>query len=350
MADKTTSVRKVLDRLQEQGLVDEPAVKRIAEHLSREQAAPATPWYIKALIGTGAWVAAGFFIAFLLSAKLISIRDDELLLFWGFAFIGGATVIRRLTRHVFHVQLALALSVAGHIMALGGISDFRARHLWKAVLAALLLCAALYPLYKDSIHRFLSTLAAVVLICAWLLAEGMHHGLHVLVFLEALGIGYLFTSRRVPAAMRPMAYALAVSLPVTLGLMLMPWMKVRTPWWPSSAILALALVWLYGRLAGGLDQLRREPMVVAICVTLLLGIVSTPGVLAAVWLLVLGYALGDRILLGVGFVFLPAFIVMYYYDLDVSLLAKSGILGATGAVLLGARWYLSTRPWAREVA
>jgi uncharacterized membrane protein len=72
-----------------------------------------------------------------------------------------------------------------------------------------------------------------------------------------------------------------------------------------------------------------------------LAAVTTPGVLAAIGLLVLGHARRDALLLAMGTAFFPIFIVVFYYEMEVSLLAKSYILMASGAVLLAARWFLN---------
>ncbi len=47
--------------------------------------------------------------------------------------------------------------------------------------------------------------------------------------------------------------------------------------------------------------------------------------------------------------FLPVFVVVFYYDLDISLAYKSWILAGSGALLLVARWFLATRPWAKAM-
>jgi uncharacterized membrane protein len=47
-------------------------------------------------------------------------------------------------------------------------------------------------------------------------------------------------------------------------------------------------------------------------------------------------------------VFLPLFIVTFYYDLDLDLAYKSWVVAGTGLCLLVARGILLTRPWAKE--
>ena len=347
MADSPMTLGEVLERLTAEGLLEASAHEPIAEHLAKREPADDFPWYVRVLIGVGAWFAAGFFIAFLSMADLVT-WSGESLLPWGLGFVVVATLLRRSTRHTFHAQLALALSVAGHGMTYGGVDDLLGGLGWVA-LVAVLLCAAEYPLNRDWLNRFLSVLVAIALVVAWVVHFEAPELLHVFVFAEVVGIGVLFTGRRVPSACRPLAYALAMALPMTLLLTISAW-DIAMPWWPSSVVLAAWLIWLYGWCAGEASLLRREPMVVAIVATALLGGFSNPGLLAAVGLLVLGYAMADPVLSGLGLAFVPTFIVAYYYDLDVGLDLKSWVLMGSGAVLLAVRWHLSRRPWAREGA
>jgi uncharacterized membrane-anchored protein len=174
----------------------------------------------------------------------------------------------------------------------------------------------------------------------WIFNAKEYHLLHFLIFVEMLGAGILFTGMRVSSKLRPLAYAFAVSIPITL-LIITEVHEVKTPWWPSSILLVAGLIWLYGWVAGGFSKLLREPLSMAVVSTLVLGIVSTPGILAAIGLMVLGYALGDLILLGLASVFFPTFIWLYYYSLNISLAFKSLILIGSGIVLLTVKWFLN---------
>lgn len=354
--DRAMTLRKLLARLRKKELFEEgdAALAGVAEHLAKEESEERTPYYIRALVAAGAWVAAGFFVAFLLAAHLLSTHgwgvDGGPLLGWGLGFIVAATVLRRFVKSLFPVQLALALSVAGHAMVLFGAIESLGHELWTVALVAAALSAVLYPLYRDTVHRFLSTLMVTGTLAAWFLSEKeLHHCVHLLVIAEVVGAGVLFTRPRLPGALRPLAYGLAVSLCMTATFVLIPREHLATPWWPSSVVIALGLVWLYQWIAGGPEHLRDEPILIAVVATLVLG-ASTPGLvgmLAALGLVALGYARDDRMLTALGLVFMPVFIVGYYYSLNTTLIVKSGVLFGSGAVLLIARAYLGTRPWAR---
>ena len=72
--------------------------------------------------------------------------------------------------------------------------------------------------------------------------------------------------------------------------------------------------------------------------------------IAALFLLILGHATGRRSLEVLGLVALPVFLFLYYHDLQVPLLAKSGIVIASGLVLLALRFFLTRRSSTREAA
>jgi len=55
-------------------------------------------------------------------------------------------------------------------------------------------------------------------------------------------------------------------------------------------------------------------------------------------LLFVGYAFGDRILTPLSYLFLPCFLVLFYYALNVDLAHKSWIIGGSGVILLIVRW------------
>jgi uncharacterized protein DUF4401 len=88
-----------------------------------------------------------------------------------------------------------------------------------------------------------------------------------------------------------------------------------------------------------------EAIVVSIAATVLLGLLtlSTPGIMAAITVLTLGFDRRNRVLIGLAIVFLVAFVSVYYYSLRMTLLEKSMVLAASGLLLLAARAYVELR-------
>jgi uncharacterized membrane protein len=94
----------------------------------------------------------------------------------------------------------------------------------------------------------------------------------------------------------------------------------------------------------------RQAVFVATVATTLLGALtlSTPGVIAAITVLALGFDRRNRILIGLAAVFLVKFSSAYYYSLRMTLLEKSAVLVASGLLLLAARAYVELRSRPRE--
>lgn len=343
------SMEDVLAHLSQKQLIDETGEKNIIKQLEEIDAA-AAPWYIKTLIGVGAWFGALFFLFFLWASQLFVFDQPGTTMIWGIIFIGTAVGVNYAgkSKNVFLEQLALALSTAGHILVLWAAHRYGGTRL--IFLISLLLCVLLYRLYRSSIHRFFSCILVIGTAISYILNSGSHHWLHVLLFLEIAAVGFLLAKKWYSKEWRPIGYALVMAVPLMFSMLLLPRDEIYTPWWPSNIILIFALVWLYIRISKtpGNQTTRIEPLVLAVIVTILLGAISSPGILAAAGLLVLGYHLRDKALTGLGLTFLPLYIVLFYYNLNMTLDVKSWILAGSGVVLLGLRQYLKHRPWTKE--
>ena len=64
------------------------------------------------------------------------------------------------------------------------------------------------------------------------------------------------------------------------------------------------------------------------------------GITAGMTIILLGFAGGNRVLLGLGIASLLFYISSYYYLLETTLLHKSGTLVVVGVVLLAMRWLM----------
>lgn len=327
-----------------------------------EEEAADAPWYIKVLIGIGAWVSALFFILFLGISRMLKFNNEGAMLIWGLSIIAAAVLLHKFGKNIYLSQLALALSVAGHILVMIGAGQLGGRMISTGgiFLASVILCIPLYYLYTNSLHRFLSCLLALGMAVVFILDSKLHHGLHLLALVELLAIGLILTKStkawtkiQEVKKWQPLFYALNLAVPLLYFLVLMPRREIRTLWWPSNILLVLALVWLYFHIRkeeSGSAEPRgpgSEPLLFGAVATVLLGVLSTPGLLAAAAVLILGYHLSDKALTGLGLALLPTFIIIFYYNLNMRLDVKSGILAASGLILLGMRWYLGKRPRAK---
>jgi uncharacterized membrane protein len=211
------------------------------------------------------------------------------------------------------------------------------------VVTQAVICVVVYPLYAGIIYRFLAPIGLAAIATAWILVDGPSRLIHPLIAVETFLAGLLLLRKSRPPLLTPLMYSAATMLPATLlfmNLLLMDaWVSdFKEPLWPSSLLLAAGLIYLYYHLAGGLKRYREARLILAVVSTVLLGIFTTPGILVAIGLLVAGYAFGDRILMGLAYLFLPCFLVVFYYALNVDLAYKSWVVAGSGGMLLVVRW------------
>lgn len=342
------TLQDLLKELNLQGLLSNTKFQNIQTNQNEIWPSDSSPWFVRLLMVFGAWIASIFFI---LTMFLIEILKSGTSVFiCGLFWIIGSLFLRHTSKQFFLIQLALSISVAGHLMVFGGLAEIFKDPL-ISIIAAITLAVVLYIPYQDSVHRFLSPLSALTAIVFWIHDEKYYSLFHLLLAFELLMTAILFTNPKIKSIFRPLAYAFAVSIPGTLLLILLGspenfLLRVlfsSSFWVKNSEILidkltfAIGLIWLYQWAAGGLEKLKKDPIRFGVIATIFLGLISTPGILAALWLMILGYTLRDRILIGLSIAFFPIFISLFYYDLDLTLDIKAYILLGSGIIFLVVR-------------
>jgi hypothetical protein len=334
------TIASLLAELRGRGLLDAGRHDQAAAQLSQAPAAGGTPWMIQALVACGAWLSGCFLVAFLFATELLRPNKPEGMIACGVILLIAAVTLHSLGLGVFGRQLALALSVAAHALLLTGIG-IRADAIGAPAVAACALALILYPLVRDALHRTLSSLLAVLLLAAWIIQSGHLMVLHGLIGLVLLVLAALVERRLYLTSGGALLYAAAVAYPLLLVLGLFPARAVHLAgfsWWPTQVSSAVWLGWVCWRAWRASGGRERGPLLWAGAAVLLLGAVSTPGVLAAIGLLVVGYLLPDLLVGLVGLLFCPVFITFYYYQMHLRLDRKSFILAASGLALLLGRW------------
>jgi hypothetical protein len=350
--------RGLVDR-NEQSRLETFAISRISEH--------ELPLYMRLLIGLGAIITAFCFIGFLTAAGLIDVKQAGGLIIWGVLFIAGAISLSLASKgqdhtlaHSFFIQTSFCLMGTGKaLFALGVATLFEPESEWGITLGALLVTAATYHVYRLSIDRFLSVLAILVTLFSNLLSLRVADGfqaiwLNAFFIAQLVGAAFLMTHGRISRDYIPIAYALIASLCIIVlyfatQSMIGHWTS-RHAFSPviMNISLTVALIALIGWAAGGIERLKSEALAVACLGAIGLGIVSAPGVLLSIGLMIFGYARHDRLLLVAGGLLLPIFLTFYYYNLDLTLMLKSGILIGSGLLLLAGRAYMHYRGLDRE--
>jgi hypothetical protein len=326
--------------------------EQIPAVLDREK----TPWYLQPFIFLGALIAGVMLSAAVLSALDFGRLDEVSWFSLGAVYLAAAVLLHRQRFNIFTDALALALSLGGHGFVLVGVGEADGRFM-AAFLVMAGLCAVLYPLYRDHLHRYLTCLLVFVLAKAAFPDKELGDVLHVFVLLSTCAAAFLLTQDRELPDGRPMAEACCTGLLVFVAPLgtrrgHFDFFNAAMPHpWISSILLGLALLWVL-HWASQRPEARRHRITpaqqgFAVLVTAGLAALSTPGLLAALFLAVLGHATYRWPITLLGLASLPVFLWKYYYSLEMDYLAKSGVLAASGALLLLARWAITYSRWLR---
>ncbi len=315
------------------------------------------PWYLRFIVGAGAWLASLFFIGFFI--VLVGWQDEHRATIGaiGAVLLVTAIILFRLKFGLFVSQCCLACSLAGQFMLYYGFLPDQHDTLQDAALLAIGLAAILYALYPDSLHRLITCLAALHITLAWLYlgdngdlfdSPGAATGrplfaLFLYWAFHFIGIAVcLMPVHRRSALLSPLGYAFVLSLAAWQLEGLWPlWPPIRAEgpvplfiFWPACAFVAVLAVVTWA--AGGFPAWRKYPipfagMVFALAIILWLG---AGGILSALFLIVLGFFIESRIIQAIGLILLATFLSHYYYSLRLDLMIKALALVGSGLTLL----------------
>ena len=344
------SISDVLAQLRAEGLAGPGAEEAMGAALSsdlREE----LPWFVRAAVGAGAWLATGFLLGGLLT--LMGLRNENTQVVVGVLLVVSAVWTRRVTGSEFMRQAAVATSFAGQGLLVAGLSDITdSAELTGLFIAAL--SAGLIWVMPDPVHRFLSTLVGAA--ATAFVADGSRSlSIEVVTLLVAVLAAYVWRvdlrsrTERVATVLEPVGYGLLIAL---FGLLLYGafstldaarWLwggRYDVPDQLTTVGITLALLALVWKILGeqGVDRSSRHSFAaLAGVVALGASTLSSPGIITGAAVLVLAFDRRNRILLGLAIVFLLVFASAYYYSLQLTLLEKSGVLAGSGALLLGIR-------------
>lgn len=348
---------------------DRKALASDIQNLARETE---LPLYLRVLAGVGAFIASLCILGFLGVSRIIDFQNGLETLFWAAIFItAGVLLAKRGARtagialHSFLMQWSFCCVGVGKIMAVTGATTLAAHvaggsqeDMWYATFALAVVTAVTWPFYRLSIDRFLSSAAVLLMLVADILCDSHLTGakaalIDALLVSELCFAAVLLTSGRVARGFAPLGYALVTGLcaiVLTFSVHSRDFFFGHEAFDPAIANVALAatLIALFGWASGGLRRLKQEQLLVASCGAALLAIMGAPGLILAVGLMVLGYARHDRKLITGGALLMPVFLWLYYYNLDLSLMAKAATLAGSGAVLLAGRGYMHLRKFDKE--
>jgi hypothetical protein len=352
MSRESVSLQQVVDGLQAEGLLSEDAQARSAAFLSA--IADVQPWYIRTMVGFGAWLASLLLIGFVSS---IGFAAEIGFVFVGVGLILGAIFARRASSNDFVVQSTLACSLAGQALLAYGIIAVSNGDEFEGVLSVvMILSVIMFFVFPDRIHRVLSVLIATtslsVLLYIWelnaivpVLGPAFAGALIVLnghqgALIEA-GKGHLVRPLMTGVMLSAFGFLLLSTV------YLLPELRIDVAIYPrpwiSTLLLGALFVYVGARVWLQLTAENRSIgalVFYALMVLIVAAAWAVPGLLLALIVVMLGASSGDRVLTGAGIAFLAVFIAAFFYGIELTMLTKSIALIATGTVVLLARWLI----------
>jgi hypothetical protein len=341
----------LLDELVAQNRLQPEAKAVIADALMDQEPETPNPWFVTALIAVSAWLAVIPFIGFLFILGIVDSLGSIMVV--GFLLIVGTVFWHRLnSTGLFIEQLLLALNFTGQALFLVGIG--LDKDVITAALTAWFLEIVLISVYQDHILRFIAVLIATMAALVLLERFDIPEGIHVLIVLLAIGATWYWiaeprhlTDQMMKSLYQPLGYGFIVALQLVLLLSILPTSRWVPPvsWAYSSFGLAMLLLILEYYLMRINQVMISSPSnsIILGCTSLIaLLLYQSPGIIASVIVLLLGFQRGNRVLIGLALVFLTVFLTAFYYYLNITLLSKSVALITTGITLLILRLVLKS--------
>ncbi|WP_162147080.1 DUF4401 domain-containing protein [Holospora obtusa] len=327
-------------------------------------------------VTTGAWITFCIcffiFLSFLYTISITTLRF--VCFFCGLFFIHGALLIlkqsKKQTNFIKQIiidQSALGVMSVGKTLITLRLYLFFENNLerlvhWKLNLSMIIVTLATYHVFPMSIDRFLSTFFIFFLLFVNIVIEQEFYqfseiALHIFFFIQIILSAILLTYSKFKDKHLPLTYATVLSLCYTLVLSVVAFSfqlsgnfyQINQTFMNFvSAMLTLSLIGLIVFAARDLKNIKTEPFVLAALASIFLGILSPPGVILSICLMVLGNIKHDKFFTFIGILLMPVFILLYYFSLDTNLMSKSGALIGSGIIFLFGRAYLSSKKLDRK--
>lgn len=354
MTRDAATLEAIVEQLSADGLVAED---RAAQGRSLIDALRSTqPWYVRAMVGFGAWLASLLLIGFIAGFGL-AVGGSTLV---GLALLVGAVLVRRqpqVAGNDFLVQSTLATSLAGQALFAWGVAELLPASSFEAgCVVVILLSSGLFVLFPDRVHRVLMVLLVATALMALLYAQELN-GLVPVIGPVFAGAFVLLNAQR--ARLISLGYG-RLALPLESGAMLSAFgcLLLSTVYvlpeligdyrfyprpWISTLLLGALLLYVGGRTFAripGEEGRRTLPLVYLLLAAVIAAAWLAPGLLLALLVVLVGAAAGHRSVAGVGIAFLAVFVATYFYGIEITLLQKSVTLIGSGAAILVARWLL----------
>ena len=313
------------------------------------------PWYVRTMVGFGAWLASFFVIGFF--TGVFAGMGSVGFIVIGLMLVAGAVSLRRVFTSDFMVQCALAGSLAGQAMAAFGLIDaMEWREIEVFCWAVIVMSTVLFVIFPDRIHRVVSVLLATGSLLVFIYAKELNALVPVVG--PALAVAFValhehegsLVERGHGALLRPLQNGLmlgAFGCLLLSTVYLLPELGSYFDFYPRPWIstILLGALFLYVGYRVWPPLVTKSQQYGLVLVYGLMSIVIAaawlaPGLLLALIVVMIGAASGNRSTTGAGVAFLVVFVAAYFYGIEITMLEKAGTLVASGIAILLARWAL----------
>ncbi|MCJ8165504.1 DUF4401 domain-containing protein [Pontibacter sp. E15-1] len=340
---KQPDVRALLQQLrQEEGedfVYDEARIEaEAAQHTALLANLP-----VKLLTILGGLLASLFLLGFLFSTGLY--ESHAAMLAVGLVFLAGSVWVARTAHNTMAETACVSFHLIGYLLFSLGFSGLVQNELALYGALALLAVLALF-LATNSVLLFLAVLMLFGSLAAMLLYFRAFDFIHAYTGVTASLLTYLSLQEArliskgawFNRAYRPVRMGLVIALLAALAVLVHPaLLSVQVAhYWVSGVLLigaVLLVVAMVVRDAGLPPKMR--VLVYGVCCLVLAPTVLSPAVPGALLVLLTSFYIGHKPGFVLGLLSLVYFVILFYYDLQFTLLQKSGILILSGALFLG---------------
>jgi len=311
------------------------------------------PWYVHLFLILGSWLGT-VLIAVFIGWRLRSTEAATYFILGIVLSIGAVLIYHAAKNSNFVKHLAIPVSLLGVMSLLFGFDKFGFSER-SIALVIIVAEAAVFIVNSDPVRRFICTLS-IPIATGFLIYSKTSLYPYQLIFILQLGIGVLLwenqakvLASKLASSLQPAMYGLLTGL---LVLLLFTVYREKSSyrvvfdfnqWWLTTSAVAIAFLYVIRNALQKLNSANINFAIFGSVLVILIALLTyhSPGVLAALLVLVIAYSQGSRILFGIACAFLVFYLSAYYYNLSISLLQKSISLMASGIFILLAAWIMN---------
>lgn len=303
-----------------------------------------TSWIIRVVTMIGAWIAAACFFGLI---GLFDFFDSPIaMIILGLGLMVAAVLaFRSIKQNIFIIPFALTASITGQICFSVGLGqkltgdDFTYIYLIEMLIQALLFFAT-----SNNIQKFIATVAFNSFLVTLLFTKDWYNGVHIVLGINALLLTFfILWEEKILAkykfwisSYQPLTAAITLSFLFLIFTRLISqndaWQDIKIHyWWLSTGFILICLLLSLYKVAADFGW---SPIKILPIALIFIPLIGSPGILAGILILALGYYHKSVWYISMGILALTVFISIFYYNLQMTLWAKSLILMGSGLLFL----------------